>query len=289
MTLPGSSGTVTFKYDPMGRRIEKISPTATSIFAYDGNGLVETVNSSGGVVARYAQEGENIDEPLAMQGGTTTSYYEQDDLSSVTSLSSSTGTLAQTYTYDSFGNTTGSSGSLTNFLRYTGREFDTETGLYFDRARYLDPTTGRFISEDPLQFGAGENFYPYAFNSPVNLNDPYGLCPPPCPCGCTKCHIVNMLVTGYDNSYQSTQKNPGDPGYGITKSGKKAGPGTIAAPKNYPMGTGMFVPGYGCGTVQDRGGAIKNSHIDVWFSSTQQALNWGLKRNVPVEVCDDPH
>jgi 3D (Asp-Asp-Asp) domain-containing protein len=96
-----------------------------------------------------------------------------------------------------------------------------------------------------------------------------------------------MLVTGYDNSYQSTQKNPGDPGYGITASHQKAGPGTIAAPSNYAFGTGMYVPGYGCGTVQDRGGAIKGSHIDVWFSSTQQAKVWGVP-HLAVEVCDDP-
>jgi len=50
-----------------------------------------------------------------------------------------------------------------------------------------------------------------------------------------------------------------------------------------------IVPGYGCGTVQDRGGAIKGMHIDAWFSTEKQALNWGRKRNVPVEVCDDPH
>jgi hypothetical protein len=125
-----------FKYDPFGRRIEKISPTTTSIFAYDGDGLIETVNGSGSLVARYAQ-GPGIDQPLAMQRGTTTDYYEADGLASVTSLSSSTGTLAQTYTYDSFGNTTNSSGSLTNFFRYTGREFDTETDLYYNRARYL--------------------------------------------------------------------------------------------------------------------------------------------------------
>jgi len=61
-------------YDPFGRRIEKISPTATSIFAFDGDNLVETVNSSGGLVARYTQ-GEDIDEPLAMLRGSTTSFY----------------------------------------------------------------------------------------------------------------------------------------------------------------------------------------------------------------------
>jgi hypothetical protein len=56
----------TFKYDPFGRRIEKISPTTTSIFVYEGDNLVETVNSTGGAVARYTQ-GQDIDESLAVQ------------------------------------------------------------------------------------------------------------------------------------------------------------------------------------------------------------------------------
>ncbi|MGB6544366.1 MAG: RHS repeat-associated core domain-containing protein, partial [Candidatus Acidiferrales bacterium] len=174
VTLPGTGGTVSLKYDPFGRRIEKISPTTTSIFAYDGDNLVETVNSSGGVIARYTQ-GENIDQPLAMLRSSTTSYYEQDGLNSVTSLSNISGALAQTYTFDSFGNQTASSGSLTNFFLYIGREFDTETGLYFDRARYLDPRTGRFLSEDPIRFSGGDGFYTYASNSPVSFLDPSGL------------------------------------------------------------------------------------------------------------------
>jgi RHS repeat-associated protein len=174
VTLPNSGGTVSFKYDPFGRRIEKISPTTTSIFAYDSNNLIETVNSSGGVVARYAQA-PGIDQPLAMQRGSTTSFYEADGLGSITSLSNAAGALAQTYTYDSFGNQTASSGSLTNFLRYTAREFDTETDLYYYRARYYEPFTGRFLTEDPTQFLAGTNLYEYVRNSPVRLLDPYGL------------------------------------------------------------------------------------------------------------------
>jgi len=177
VTLPGQGGTVTFKYDPFDRRIEKISPTTTSIFAYDGDNLVETVDSSGGVVARYMQQ-QNIDEPLAMQRGSATSYYEQDGLGSVTSLTNAAGTLAQSYAYDSFGNTTNSSGSLTNFFRYTGREFDTETSLYFYRARYDDPSVGRFISEDPFkEVVRGLNFYAYVRNDPVGYTDPSGRSP----------------------------------------------------------------------------------------------------------------
>src|SRR5579859_118482 len=96
-----------------------------------------------------------------------TSYYQADGLGSVTSLSNTAGALAQTYTFDSFGNQTASNGSLTNPFQYTGRELDSETMLYFMRARYFDPASGRFISEDPVTFLGGHNFYTYVGNWPT--------------------------------------------------------------------------------------------------------------------------
>jgi RHS repeat-associated protein len=174
VTLPGSGGTVQFKYDPFGRRIYKSSTSGTSVFAYDGDNLIEETNSSGTAVARYSQ-GLNIDEPLAMLRSGATSYYQADGLGSVTSLSSSAGALAQTYGYDSFGKQTSSSGSLTNQLQYTARELDPETSLYFYRARYYDPAAGRFLSEDPTTFEGGINFYDYVWNNASNLVDESGL------------------------------------------------------------------------------------------------------------------
>jgi RHS repeat-associated protein len=174
VTLPGSGGSVTFKYDPFGRRIEKVSSSAISIFAYDGDNLIEEVNATGTVVARYL-EGQNIDEPLAMSRSGATSYYEADGLGSVTSLTSGAGAVAQTYTFDSFGKQTGSSGSLTNPFQYTARESDPETGLYYYRARYYDPDPGRFLSEDPDGYADGLNVYAYLRNSPLIWVDPMGL------------------------------------------------------------------------------------------------------------------
>lgn len=88
------------------------------------------------------------------------------------------GARAQTFTYDSFGNTTRSSGTLADFFRYTGREFDTETSLYSYRARYLDSEPGRFLSEDPLEFNSDRpNLYLYVRNNPADLIDPLGLAP----------------------------------------------------------------------------------------------------------------
>jgi RHS repeat-associated protein len=77
-------------------------------------------------------------------------------------------------TYSAFGAMLSETGTSPNRLKYTGRE-DDGTGLYYYRARYYDPETGRFISEDPLGFGARDvNFYAYVGNNPVNFNDPSG-------------------------------------------------------------------------------------------------------------------
>ncbi len=172
--VPGT-GTVAFKYDPFGRRIYKSSPTFTGIFVYDGANLTETVNASGSEVARYTPTQE-IDETLAELRGSTTDYYEADALGSITSLSSSAGALANTYTYDSFGNLTNSTGTVRNPFQFTGREFDPETGIDYYRARYYNPTSGRFISEDPDSFRSDDlDFYRYVHNSPINDTDPSGL------------------------------------------------------------------------------------------------------------------
>ncbi len=175
VTLPGSGGTVTFAYDPFGRRIKKVTPTTTSIFAYDGDNLIEETNASGTAVARYEQT-QSIDEPLAMLRSSATSYYHADGLGSISSLSNATGTIANSYTYDSFGKLTNSTGSLVNPFRYTARESDTETGLFYYRARYYDPGVGRFLSEDPIGFNSDQNdFYAYVANGPTMRVDPLGL------------------------------------------------------------------------------------------------------------------
>jgi len=174
VALPGSGGTVTFKYDPFGRRIYKSSSSATSVYTYDGDNLIEETNSTGSVVARYSQ-GLNIDEPLVGLRSGTTSYYEADGLGSVTTLSNAAGAVSNNYTYDSFGNLVASSGSIVNNFRYTGREWDPETSLYYYRARYYDQSTGRFLTEDPAGFDVNTDFFAYVGNSPLNWTDPLGL------------------------------------------------------------------------------------------------------------------
>jgi len=109
-----------------------------------------------------------------MLRSSTTSYYHADGIGSITSLSNGAGALVQTYTFDSFGKQTSSSGSLTNPLQFTGREFDTEANLQFSRARYHGSSAGRFLSEDPVTFLAGGAAFEFSGGPSVTPRDRWG-------------------------------------------------------------------------------------------------------------------
>jgi len=228
VVLPGSGGTATFKYDPFGRRVQKAftqgSTTTTTNYLYDGDSLLEELDQSGNVLGRYTQGPPLIDEPLSELRSGTTSYYEQDGVRTVTSLSNSAGGLANTYSYDSFGKLIGSTGTLANPFQYTGRQFDSETGVYYYRARYYDQSVGRFLSEDLLKgISDNVNFYAYVQNNPTDLIDPSGLSPE-CACAPAKrlrlvpisdCHhgssrriVYELQGPGASNWWVTEHQNP---------------------------------------------------------------------------------
>lgn len=114
-------------------------------------------------------------------------------------------------------------------------------------------------------------------------------------------HVVPLEVTGYcdcqiccgwkrswwrfGKPVIASGPNKGQPkAVGVTASGTKAQRGTLAADTRYfPMGTIMYIPGYGWGRVEDRGGAIKGNKLDLFFDSHEEALEWGRKQ-VNVQV-----
>ena len=110
MVVPGT-GTTTFRYDPFGRRIQKSGPLGTTNYLYDRMNLIGEIDGTANILARYTQE-PTIDGLAAEIRGSTSSYYQSDGLASVTSLSNSAATLANTYTYDTFGKLTASTGDL---------------------------------------------------------------------------------------------------------------------------------------------------------------------------------
>jgi RHS repeat-associated protein len=117
-----------------------------------------------------------LDEWFQRTDASGTRAFLNDALGSTVALTDPSGVLTGQNTYEPFGRTT-PSGSLSVASAFTGRELD-EGGLYFYRARYLDPGRQRFISEDPLGISGGDvNLYTYASNSPIRSTDPFGLAP----------------------------------------------------------------------------------------------------------------
>jgi len=166
---------VNYKYDGLSRRIEKEVDSVVTQYIYDNEDILLELDGSNNIIARYTH-GPTIDEPLVMEKGSQSFFYHADGLGSITELTNSVGTAVQNYTYSSFGKL--ESQLELNFIQpytFTGREFDTETGLYFYRARYYNPNTGRFLQEDPLAFAGGDpNVYLYVGNNPVSYVDPFG-------------------------------------------------------------------------------------------------------------------
>ena len=98
--------------------------------------------------------------------------------------------------------------------------------------------------------------------------------------------VLTMLATAYDPGPRSTGKSPGSPGYGVTATGLPAGYGVVAVdPRVIPLGTRLYIPGYGFAIAGDTGGAIVGQRIDVGFATEQEALNFG-RRMVDVYILE---
>lgn len=108
-------------------------------------------------------------------------------------------------------------------------------------------------------------------------------------CNCKQCCSWEYKWIWFGDPVYSAGKFKGKKKIiGKTASGKMAKHGTVAAdPKIFPFGTILDIPGYGTGTVEDTGGSIKGRHIDIWFSSHEEAKKWGVKK-LKVRVLSKP-
>jgi RHS repeat-associated protein len=168
-----TSLTATFKYDALGRRIEKTINGRTIQYLYDGLDIIQEIENSI-VIVNYIRT-LNIDEPLArIESNGTVRYYQTDALGSIITLTDENGDIRTNYSYDPYGSVVISGETSDNSFQYTGREND-GTELHYYRFRYYSPELQRFISEDPIRLKGGINFYAHVGNNPVNWIDPLGL------------------------------------------------------------------------------------------------------------------
>ena len=194
----GPTGTVLYGWDSASRLTTIVDPTGTTRHSYDPDGIRRATDTNGTqtryqydwsgafphVIDQYQPDGTLIerstiaqDQRVAITRGSDVRFLHADHLGSTRAATSSTGSLLGTAAWDAFGQPAG--GSLDSTYGFAGEP--SSAGLVDLRMRWLDPSLGRFISEDPLGSTIGspltQHRYAYAWNDPVNLTDPSGLMP----------------------------------------------------------------------------------------------------------------
>ena len=171
-----------YTYDYQGNRTSKTTHRSDGVTEYvkylnDNSSLTNVLAEMGseGSVQAYYTIGADI---ISQERDGNVSVYLYDGHGSVVGLANENGKVTDTYAYDAFGNLLKSKGSTKNCYRYCGEQFDETTGLYYLRARYMDTSTGRFISQDSYAGSISDpvslHKYLYANSNPVTYSDPSG-------------------------------------------------------------------------------------------------------------------
>ncbi|WP_148051255.1 RHS repeat domain-containing protein, partial [Pseudomonas brassicacearum] len=177
-----------YRYDAFGRRISKTVDGLTTKFFWQGDQLI--AESSPRHHRSYLYEPGTF-RPLAMLDGKGLNacpfYYHLDHLGTPQELTNYSGQVVWSARYNGYGKTTelvhGGGEQLEQPLRFQGQYFDPESGLHYNRHRYYNPWTGRYLTPDPSKLAGGLNGYRYTVN-PTGWVDPLGLVDCPGKGGC---------------------------------------------------------------------------------------------------------
>ena len=155
-------------YDAEGLRYETKEDGKVSRFLFDRGELAEEIREDAHI--RYTRGYD----PLSLTwNGTEKSYFVPDEMGSTLFLLDKDHEIQKAYRYDAFGAILNESGDTFNRLTYTGQMYDGAMGQYYLRARFYNPSIGRFMQEDVYR-GDGLNLYAYCANNPVMYFDPSG-------------------------------------------------------------------------------------------------------------------
>jgi RHS repeat-associated protein len=251
----GSTVTASYSYDALGRRIGKTLSGATTGFAYNGDNFTQEKNGSGTPTANLLTGG--TDQTFSRTDGAGARYFLTDVLGSTVSLVDSAGAIQTSYTYEPFGKTTVTGTANANSQQFTGRENDGP--LYYYRARFYNPTFGRFISEDPNGFAAGDsNLYRYVGDSPTNVTDPSGEIAP-FVAACLGGAVFSVVFDLIANAFGHRKTTLGDI-VGSAASGCVAG---LAG-----FGLGKILSKFAGAAIDGFGGLSQAGKFGVWPYST---------------------
>jgi RHS repeat-associated protein len=166
--ISSTDGAGTFAYDPVGRRVAKTVAGSAVTYLHDG---MNPVAINGNLLL----SGLALDEMYAMIGPDGVTSRLSDGIGSTRLLTKEDASSTASFAYTPYGQASRSGGAGDSLFRFTGREDDGASGLYYYRARYYSPTLGRFVQSDPIGLAGGINTYAYVGGDPVSLIDPFGL------------------------------------------------------------------------------------------------------------------
>ncbi|WCT56191.1 hypothetical protein PQ456_01290 [Paenibacillus kyungheensis] len=173
-TIDGTKTTI--DYLPDGLRSQKTTGTATTQYGYNGSGQVVSEKASNGNSSTYIRG----DRVLVKkdQSASKDYYYLFNGHGDVVQMVDTSGAIVNSYRYDEWGNIAKQQETVANSFKYAGEAYDSETGLYYLKARYYDPSQGRFLNEDSVEGQITNpltlNIYGYVSNNPLRYIDPTG-------------------------------------------------------------------------------------------------------------------
>ena len=196
----GNSVTIeSYTYDYAGNRLSKtVNESSTMYYVNDTSGsltqVVAEIDQDGKETASYIRG----DELLSMERDGRIWYYIYDGHGNTRLLTNAAGTVTDRYAYDACGNLLKKEGDTENDFLYTGEQYNANTGLYYLRARYMDPSTGTFISMDsyPGSLYDPVSLHKYLYANPVKYTDPTGYF------SLAECSAANSIQSEL-NSYQT--------------------------------------------------------------------------------------
>jgi RHS repeat-associated protein len=253
-SVSGNGNSYGLAYDALGRCVKRTLKGNVVYYTYDGPHPIYEWKADGSK-AGWNLYGQGIDEILLRADYQVVSagqgyFFQQNRLGSVAHLTGFAGEVIEKYRYDAFGQptTTYSGGSFNNRFKFTGREYQQQLGIYEYRNRAYHPGLGRFLSEDPVGFAAGDtNLFRYCGGDPVNWTDSFGF-------GRHKQEYNNEGIDpgsttvnyGGSPAYEGgTEEDPSN--YGVANSGSSdpvsVNFGPAGGPGGVPGGTGPSGPG----------------------------------------------
>ncbi|WP_201319379.1 S8 family serine peptidase [Paenibacillus sp. EPM92] len=176
--VTGDGKNVTYRYNGDGLLYERMENGVTTRYYYDGLNIIAEGTVTNGTVtlkARY-ERGRGLVARIDASGNKQ--YYLHNGHGDVVGLTDASGNILNQYTYDMWGNPITAHETIEQPFRYSGEYWDSSTGLQYLRARWYDPSIGRFINEDSYEGEINNplsmNLYTYGWNNPLRYTDPTG-------------------------------------------------------------------------------------------------------------------